>query len=227
MTENLKEKAYQTIKEKIVTCQYEPGAFLSEAMLMAEVVSSRTPIREALNKLEQERFLRIVPKKGIMVTEISIRDISEVYQVRELIEPQIIRLWGSEIPRDKLLACRKNFEAFDAGMPLSQRNQLDDQLHQLILDACRNLYLHQMVRYLYDQNQRIRFVTGQIAQRCAHNATEHLSITNRLLEREYERAARELIDHLENAKKSCFLALMEGSSGDVGWDAKATGSSFG
>lgn len=54
MSENLKELAYETIKQKIIYCEYRPNTFLSESLLMKEIDASRTPIREALNKLEQE-----------------------------------------------------------------------------------------------------------------------------------------------------------------------------
>ena len=61
--ESLKSKAYNLIKTKIVNCEYAPGTFLNESMLMGEIGSSRTPIREALSKLEQENLVRILPKR--------------------------------------------------------------------------------------------------------------------------------------------------------------------
>ena len=64
MNENLKNKAYSVIKERIISCQYKPNSFLNEADLIQEIDASRTPIREALNKLEQEGFVKIIPKKG-------------------------------------------------------------------------------------------------------------------------------------------------------------------
>ena len=63
MTVNLKNKAYQLIKERIMTCEYGPNSFLNEADLIQEIDASRTPIREALNKLEQEGLVQIIPKK--------------------------------------------------------------------------------------------------------------------------------------------------------------------
>ena len=64
---NLKQIAYETIKRKIIHCDYMPNDILSEMMLMEEIDASRTPIREALNMLSQEGLVRIIPKKGIMV----------------------------------------------------------------------------------------------------------------------------------------------------------------
>ena len=68
---NLKQIAYETIKRKIIHCDYMPNDILSEMMLMEEIDASRTPIREALNMLSQEGLVRIIPKKGIMVLSLT------------------------------------------------------------------------------------------------------------------------------------------------------------
>ena len=68
--QNLKLQAYRILKEKIVNCIYPPGSMLNEAQLATELGFSRTPTREAISILEMEGFLRIVPKKGILVSDI-------------------------------------------------------------------------------------------------------------------------------------------------------------
>ena len=112
--ETLKDKAYQIIKEKIITCQYKPGTLLNEIELVQEVDSSHTPIREALSRLEQENLVKFMPKKGIWVTDIVMSDVRDVYEVRELIEPHIIRRWGCDISKDELKEymdhCKKSLE---------------------------------------------------------------------------------------------------------------------
>lgn len=62
---NLKTLAYKTIKQKIVTCEYAPGLYLNEEILTEELKISRTPIRDALSRLEQEGLIEIKPKKGL------------------------------------------------------------------------------------------------------------------------------------------------------------------
>lgn len=75
---NLKTLAYNTIKQKIVTCEYAPGTFLNEEILTDELKISRTPIRDALSRLEQEGLIEIKPKKGITVTALSIKDVNMI-----------------------------------------------------------------------------------------------------------------------------------------------------
>ena len=100
--QNLRDKAYEVIKEKISNCEYQPGQFLIESELMKEVGSSRTPVREALNKLEQERLLKIMPKRGIYVNDITLGLVNEIFEVRLLVEPYIIQCYGKNISKDLL-----------------------------------------------------------------------------------------------------------------------------
>lgn len=73
--ETLKQHAYNIIKDKIINCEYAPSALLNEEMLKEDVQASRTPIRDALGRLEQEGLVTILPKKGIMVAPLTIREI--------------------------------------------------------------------------------------------------------------------------------------------------------
>ena len=83
----LKDRAYRVIKEKIISCEYPPNAILNEGQIQAEINVGRTPVREAISCLAQENLLRIIPKKGIIISELSINEILMTYDTRELIEP--------------------------------------------------------------------------------------------------------------------------------------------
>ena len=87
--ENLKEKAYAIIKNKIICCEYRPGQFLNEQELRESVGASRTPIREALNKLEQEGLLEILPKRGVLVRDITLQEVNAIFEIRCMIEPYV------------------------------------------------------------------------------------------------------------------------------------------
>ena len=82
----LTEQAYKSIKEKIIKCQILPGSDISESEICERVGMSRTPVREALLRLQQENFITIFPRKGIIVSPITVKDIHEVYQIREMVE---------------------------------------------------------------------------------------------------------------------------------------------
>ena len=206
---SLKSKAYDIIKDNIIACRYTPGDFLNEAQLMGEVGVSRTPIREALNKLEQERLVRIVPKKGVMVSELTLREINEIYQVRLMLEPQVVRQWGNRIPVEELEHCRMRLMNYSPEMSMLERNDLDDSLHRLIIDYCPNSYIHNWSDHLYCQNQRVRIFTGQIGQRMELNNAGHLKILEKLLLCDYSGAAELMNEHLEEGKRNTFDMLLQ------------------
>lgn len=205
---SLKAKAYDIIRENIISCRYAPGDFLNEMQLMDEIGASRTPIREALNKLEQERFVRIVPKKGIMVSELTLREINELYQVRLMLEPQVLRQWGEWIPVEELERCHTRLVNYSPEMNMLERNELDNSLHRLIVDYCPNCYIREWFGHVFSQNQRVRIFTGQIGQRMELNNESHLKILDKLLLGDYNVAAELMSEHLEESKRATFDILL-------------------
>ena len=104
----LKEQTYLTLKERMVDCVYPPGSLINEAQLAADLNLSRTPIREAISKLEMEGFVQILPKKGIYVTNITFNDVIQVFQTRLEIEPISLKLAAPHLPKEGLtLFCQK------------------------------------------------------------------------------------------------------------------------
>lgn len=210
--DSLKEKAYQMIKTNIISCAYEPGAFLNETELMEMVGTSRTPIREALNKLEQENLVKIIAKKCIIVSELAVHDVGDIYQVRVLIEPQMILLWGKDISKKKLSQYIEDLKQAQYKTERNEKYALDDTLHTMILDVCQNNYLIQMMKHLQDQNYRIRVMAGSTDARLSQSVDEHIIITDLLLADDYTEAANAMLVHLENAKKAAFDCLQSRSA---------------
>ena len=89
---SLKLQAYQYLKTKILNCEYRPNEFLNEQKLCAEMGNiSRTPMRDALGRLEQEGLITILPKKGLMVSGITEEDVHSMFEMRLLVEPYALR----------------------------------------------------------------------------------------------------------------------------------------
>lgn len=80
------ERVYATLREWLIQARLRPGDFLSEAQLAARCRTSRTPIREACSRLAQDKWLSLIPRKGYLVTPISVRDVVELYEYRKLLE---------------------------------------------------------------------------------------------------------------------------------------------
>lgn len=200
---NLKERAYKVIKDKIINCELAPGELLNEKSLIDQIGTSRTPIREALNRLEQENLIRIIPRRGMFVSDISIRDIINLYQVRENIDPYVTRLATPLASEEKLLFYRNQFDNIK-GNDFASSIQLDREFHYFIAESCNNNYLLQMVGNIYTQNHRIRILASKLPQRIIDSTKEHLAIISYMLKRDANMAAEAMRSHILNSRDAAF-----------------------
>ena len=202
---------YETLRDRIVSCCYAPGELLNETALGETLGVSRTPIREALGRLERESLVEILPKIGVRVTDISVADINEIYATRELIEPYIIEMSASAIDRRALMRVR---EALVAQVPSGDEQaqyDMDSDLHALLLAANRNRYLAAAIDNVYAQNQRVRVMTGRRSEgRLAATREEHLAIVDAILLEQYAAAAEAMRRHLRLSKEAAIRSLLEG-----------------
>jgi DNA-binding GntR family transcriptional regulator len=207
----LAKKAYAAIKEKIVNCEYLPDTVLNEISLINEFGVSRTPIREALSRLEHENLVRIMPKRGIFVMGVSLSDVRELYQARELMEPHIIRLWGSRVTPAALERLQGKLRSMPLDGPVREVYLLDYELHKTFYDHCENKYFVQLLDRVFDQNNRIRILSGRLERRLEASRDEHLAIVDTLLAGDSEGAANAMTYHLEQSRKAAFESLMLGN----------------
>lgn len=210
----LKDKAYAIIKEKIINCEYFPGEVLSESRLLEEIGSSRTPIREALNKLEQEKLVSIMPKRGILVKEVTMELVNSIYEARCLVEPYLVLHYGNRIPKAVLLEVKAETEKWRGFTGLDDLKEVeagfDAHLHQLFLTANDNPYFEEMMDKVNDQNHRLRTLsTVSVKNRDQETKQEHLKIIEFLLDGDFLRAAEEMQKHLEKSKEAAIQAMAD------------------
>lgn len=211
MNENLKELAYETIKQKIIQCEYRPNTFLSESLLMKEIDASRTPIREALNKLEQEGFITILPKKGVMVTSLTLSEVNMAFDARILLEPYILENFMNYMDMEKLKEIKEHFtELLKASVDPDDFGRLDDRFHRIITSACTNKYLNISLSHVFDQSMRIRLLAGiHIWERHKEAAAEHIEIIDAILQDKKETAKDALHYHLTASKTAAVQSLLK------------------
>ena len=135
---SLKLQAYHYLKSKILSCEYAPSQFLNEQKLCAEMGNiSRTPMRDALGRLEQEGLIAILPKKGLMVSPITDEDVHSIYEVRLLVEPYALRVYGSLLPREEL---EKFVYLMENPETIPDFYAADDAFHDLLISTLPNKY---------------------------------------------------------------------------------------
>ena len=199
---DLKNLAYKTLRKKLINCEYKPGSMLKESQLCEDLGISRTPIREALTRIAHEGFIRVLPKKGILVTDISLNDVMQIFQVRLEVEPVTIRMAVPSIPEKALLEFRKMFSGDEPEVRVAYK--LDTAMHMFIIEYCGNRFLIEMMRKVFDENTRV-IISSKQNQCKIHDARlEHLEILDLLLERKVEKASEAMADHVTSCKKAAL-----------------------
>ena len=159
---SLRQQAYTDIKRAILDSRYPPGALLSENQLADELQISRTPVREALRDLATAGLVRILPQRGIVVSELSVEDALEVYQLREQLECFAARLAAERLgPDDRAAFAREHQQALDHLAAGNERLAYDHSvlMHARIIAMARNSRLTQVMNLLADQTHRFGLLT--------------------------------------------------------------------
>ncbi len=148
---SLADRAYDAIRDQLVRLEIRPGVPISEEDLCARLGLSRTPVREALKRLEHERLVVSYPRRGTFATEINVTDLTHISEVRELIEPAA----AASAARHATPADRESFRvllgelaAAGAAVPAAELMNLDTRVHRAVYAATRNPYLEDtLIRY--------------------------------------------------------------------------------
>jgi DNA-binding GntR family transcriptional regulator len=194
----LKDKAYEVIRRKIVTCELMPGSVVDQKLLMAEIGVSRTPVREAISALEREDLLVVMPRRGVIVAPISVGDISQIYTVREAVEPLIVRLAAPEMEKDKLQRFLRTFtrEKFNPDAII----QADFLMHTYFSERTGNKHLIRLMAGVLSQNMRIVVLGARIQDRLAASNREHTQIIQKLLDGDSVGAEAAMRKHIASAR---------------------------
>lgn len=199
------DSAYDYIKERIISGEYPPMSDLSEDKLQKELNISRTPVREAILRLEKEDFVYVYPRKGTIITDVTQDLIEDIYQVRRLIEPEMVVSTMHLIDRSWLLDMRRRFLEPDPMLKGEQLRryyiELDTELHFQIMAGCPNRYMRRMMKNIYDQNQRLRMACSRADAEDDRTTEEHVAIVDALLKGDKEELEQTIAMHLEQSKE--------------------------
>jgi DNA-binding GntR family transcriptional regulator len=154
---SMPERAYRQIEELIITLQLPPGMVLSEQMLVQRLNIGRTPIREALQRLARDGLVLILPRRGILVSEINVRTQLRVLEVRRELERLLARLAAERATADE----RAGFEQIAEGMLAASANaddiafvRLDHQFNALLSQAARNEFATRSLALMHGLSRR-------------------------------------------------------------------------
>lgn len=178
----LKDEIYTKVKREILNCELKPGSFIKEKDFIDKLHVSRTPLREAFSRLEEEGLLKVVSKKGVQVKNLSLVSITHAYEARILLEPFVLKNYWDNINltklkeiRDKILKLKKKKPKRVSEKYINSFFELDNQFHRTICLACSNEYIVKALMRVDDEVQRVRKSLGKNSRYSA-SADEHLQI---------------------------------------------------
>ena len=204
---SLKLQIYDEIKDRIIRCEYLPGQQLNEDLLCSQFGSSRTPVRDALSRLEQEGLVNIHAKRGVQITDVSISAVNELFEVRMRIEPYAVRTYGSWQRDDVYARYMRQFS--QTVVDKRAFYELDDTFHRSFILVSSNRYLSMIYNLTASQAARFRILSGA-ENRLEETQQEHYRIAACCLRRDWVAAANEMRAHLEMSKKAIInYALSE------------------
>lgn len=196
------EAAYKHLKMAIVSAQLPAGSPISELDVARELKISRTPIREAIRQLERDGLVVRFANRGVFVRQVDMREVSEIWQVREWLEPRACELASGRIALDPLVALREEMaslrDATDTSLhDFEVHHELDLRLHSLISTASGNVTLATIVEGLTLRSQQQMRMVHRPERLVAANI-EHIAIIDALIAQDPHAAAEAMRVHLRN-----------------------------
>ena len=205
------EATYLRIKRRILDNEFPPGFQILEQALALRLGVSRTPVREALIRLQNEGLVEVIPRHGMRILPLSLDDMKEIYEILSSLEPLAAELLARRKPSAAELAPLE--EASSAMARALMANDLDawakadEAYHLRLLELCGNRRLSAMVMACWDQAHRARMFTLRLRPRPERSTREHLAVVaairrgdadaaRDLYRRHRERGGRELLDIL-------------------------------
>lgn len=202
-TVSLADQVYEQLETDILSGKYERGEILTESKLCAELGVSRTPVREALNRLLQEHIIQDIGK-GSVVLGITEKDVDDIFMVRKQLEVMVAGLAAEnsdaeklEKLKDVLLLQEFYMEKGDA----EQIKQMDSQFHYLMYEMCGSNIFDDILVPLHKKIQKYRKNAVKSASRARASVEEHRKIYEALQAHDKALAEKTALQHVENAYK--------------------------
>ncbi len=204
---SLGERAYDQLLDRMLAGTFAAGTLLQERVLGEMLGISRTPVREALAKLESEGFVTRHVGRLLVVREVPVQELMEILHVRSILETEAAGIAAGRIPAPRLQAMRHLFEAQLEG-PLPDGGnfwEADDLLHGMIVDAAGNAVLAETVRSLRRRTRM--FNLKRMPERFVPGCQEHLAIVAALEQGDGDAARNAVATHLDNTRRSILAKL--------------------
>ncbi|MFI9357811.1 GntR family transcriptional regulator [Streptomyces lydicus] len=208
---SLAERAYRAIRDRLVMLEIRPGAPINEDQLAQSLGVGRTPVREALKRLQYERLITTYPRRGTFATDVNITDLAHISEVRQELEPlaaaQAARR-ATATDRATLTAVRRELESVDSRRrDADELMRLDLHVHRAIYAATHNPYLEDTLVRHDNLATRIWCLFVERMSDMAGHVEEHGPLIEAIIAGDPDKAAQLARDHVEGFERAIRAAI--------------------
>ena len=197
---SLANQVFETIEKNILNGVYPQGEVLSESKLSEELGVSRTPIREALTRLETERLITTTPM-GALVLGITDNDVRDMFKVKLHLDPMIVKMAASNISDEALDKLKDNIEQqafYNSKGNLEKLRDLDTEFHDIIYAESKSPTLQYILTGIHHKLLKYRIASLKIEDRSDHSVDEHEAIYEALKSRDEMRVELLVLQHINH-----------------------------
>lgn len=203
-TDKASDRAYRDLRQMIVSLKIEPGTMVDEKTLSAELGIGRTPVREALLKLADQKLVAILPRKGTYVTPIRNTDVRAVEELRWHLESLSARWAAERATPGEMLAIRQLLDDAEAGAFVETPDwdvELDRSFHHMLASAAHNPFLAEQLARLYDHSVRLLYANRQSMAAATEEVPDYRDVLSAIEARDPAAAERAMQVHLRASRE--------------------------
>ena len=207
----LEEKVYNILEDQILSQKLRAGDSVTELKLSKELGVSRTPVREALQRLDREGLIKLRPNKGAVVVGISEQDLIDIYKIRTRLEGLAARIASENSDEDLIRRLSDNIELTEFYMAkdnIEKLKDLDSDFHDIIYGYCQNRILSKTLADLHRYIVCYRKLSLSVKGRLERSLSEHREIFEAIKKGDSEAADRLMSEHVECALSN-LLAILQ------------------
>ena len=204
------ERAYEELRDRVVTLHLPPGTVIREDDLMKERGIGRTPLREAVKRLALENLVEVQPRRGTFVSAIEAADIQNITEVRAELEAYAAELAAQRLDPEthaKAEALRRELEQLDGGGDQERLMRFDERIHRFTWEAARNPYLTQTLERYFTHSLRIWYLVLDRVPTLGHSVHDQVQLLDAILDRSGPHARTIMHEHVLAFQREILAAF--------------------
>ena len=207
---SLSEAAYSRIRSMIITLELEPGSLISESALMSTLKMGRTPIREALRSLANEKLVEVYPRRGMFVSRVDVANLSQLSETRAVLEIKAAELAATRstaADQEITKALIKEIKAIKGDLDMPTLIGLDQRIHHHIYQCTHNEFLAAALDNYYAHALRIWFLALDRVEHLADAIIEHRALLEAIASNDSKAASKAMKEHVEGFESEIRKSL--------------------